>query len=64
MSDEEKPDEVRDMLMKRAASCLDHIRCVAWGKATSGYMIKDGEKEIHVNIEVQCFRKWPDEKKT
>jgi hypothetical protein len=49
-------DQIRCKLMECAAACLDHIRAVKWGSATSQYITtgKDG-LEIHVSIHLSCY---------
>lgn len=38
-------------------ACLDHVRAVQWGTATSQYTTTDGDLLIDIVIEVKCFRK-------
>jgi hypothetical protein len=50
----EAEDPIRRDLMASAAACLEHIRAVKWGLATSQYMTVDRGFEIHVSIQVSC----------
>jgi hypothetical protein len=52
-----KKDSNRDLIQRYAADCLDHIRKVRWGMATSSFNTVDGELEIKVHIKVECYSK-------
>jgi hypothetical protein len=51
-------DETKKRLADCAVACLDHVRRVRWGQATSQYVLDnyDGLR-IRVSITVQCFEK-------
>jgi hypothetical protein len=51
----ETADPARRRLIDCAAACLDHIRAVQWGTATSQYRTTDRGFDLHVRIEISCF---------
>lgn len=53
-------DPVKDRLIKCAGACLEHIRKVKWGTATSQYQVTSDELIIQVSIEVKCFERNPE----
>lgn len=58
---EDEPDRVRERIAECATACLDHVRAVAWGQATSEYKTNDGARRISVHIEVKCFERAKDD---
>jgi hypothetical protein len=68
MADDDKNDNVkRDAtpdndgemryIQRMAGACLEHVRAVRWGAATSSYQTNDKGLEIHVSIKVECHSK-------
>ena len=55
-----EPDKAEDRVLARlltcAEACLEHVRRVHWGIATSQYQAGDGNYILDVHIEVKCFR--------
>ena len=53
------PDEYsvanRVTIATRAQACLDHVRSVKWGEATTSYQVDDGDLRIWVNISVKSL---------
>lgn len=56
MSDAQ-PDKVRDALLLAAGSCLDHVRLVKWGDASSRYNVVEGDQVIEITVLITCNRK-------
>ena len=46
-----------DKLAEFARACLDHVRAVRFGEATSKYQMVEGDQVIEVSISVRCVRK-------
>ena len=59
------PDEFMDRAIKNLRSCVDHVRVVAWGQATSSYELEDdkgcgGDFVRRVDITIRTLRRTDD----
>lgn len=55
MNEDAPDDPNRRRIAECAAACLDHIRTVRWGSATSEYAVTDRDLELQIAISVRCY---------